>query len=85
MSRIQKVRLCAFLVSLLLAGINAWAGRSSINPDAVAYLDAGDDLIRGDFWNFINAHWSPAYPAILGLCTGWFVPHWSTSWLWLMW
>jgi 4-amino-4-deoxy-L-arabinose transferase-like glycosyltransferase len=37
-----------------------------MNPDGVAYLDLGDDFVSGDWRNFINAHWSPLYPVILG-------------------
>ncbi len=67
MSRIHKARWALLAVSLLLGALNAWSGRFILNPDAICYLDAGDDLMRGDFWSFINAHWSPVYPMILGV------------------
>jgi hypothetical protein len=66
-SRIHKTRLVLISLSLLFGLIEARAGRFTLNPDGVSYLDLGDDLMRGDLWNFINAHWSPVYPALLGV------------------
>lgn len=57
----------ALLALGLLLGLSAaWANRFAMNPDGVSYLDLGDDLAAGDWRSFANAHWSPAYPALLG-------------------
>jgi 4-amino-4-deoxy-L-arabinose transferase-like glycosyltransferase len=63
--QLVRTALAVLVVSALLGLIDAWAYRFSMNPDGVCYLDLGDDLARGDFRQFVNAHWSPLYPALL--------------------
>jgi len=55
------------LASLVLAVVHTWAGRYSINPDGISYLDVGSSFVRHDWANALNAWWSPLYPWSLGI------------------
>ena len=61
------IRLVCCAIALSVGALHAWSGRHAMNIDGVSYLDLGDALIRGDWSNGINAHWSPLYAAMLGL------------------
>lgn len=65
-------------LGLLLGFLAAWADRFAMNPDGVSYLDLGDDFAAGRWQDFVNAHWSPAYPALLGVTMRLFRP--SPAW-----
>lgn len=54
------------ILSVLLAGYQAWINRLSMMSDGISYLDIGDAYLRGDWKAAINAYWSPAYPVLLG-------------------
>jgi len=54
------------LLILLFALLRTWIGRFSINADGISYLDLSDAFRRHDWHNFLNAYWSPLYPALLG-------------------
>lgn len=56
-----------FAFSVLLGIVCAWAGRYSMNPDGISYLDLGDYYLRADWSNVANAYWSPMYPWLLGI------------------
>jgi len=55
------------LASLVLAVVHTWAGRYSMNPDGISYLDVGSSFVRHDWANALNAWWSPLYPWSLGI------------------
>jgi len=58
----------AALLVVLLAGLaRAWVERFSLDIDGVSYLDLSDAFARRDWHNFLNAYWSPLYPALLGI------------------
>lgn len=37
-----------------------------MNPDGISYLDISDGVLSGEWSRFVNAYWSPLYPALLG-------------------
>ncbi len=53
-------------VALGIGLVHAYAGRYSMCPDGISYLDMGDAYLRGDFQNAVNAHWSPLFSWIVG-------------------
>jgi hypothetical protein len=57
-------------ITLCLGLIHAWAGRDSMNPDGMSYLDLGAAFYRHDWANAVNAWWSPLYAWILGTAVG---------------
>ena len=63
----RGLRASCWCVAIVLGCANAWATRSTMNPDGISYLDLGDAWWRGDWHNAINAYWSPLYPWLLGL------------------
>ncbi len=64
---LEKILLPA---SVALGLVHAWAGRYSMNPDGVSYLDMGDALVRRDWAHAVNGYWSPLYGWMLGLVVG---------------
>jgi hypothetical protein len=52
--------LCALLITL-----QAWAGRYSMDPDGISYLDMADKLQHADFSPLVHPYWSPLYPSLL--------------------
>ena len=58
---------CWWWISVGCAGILAWSARHAMNPDGLSYLDlASEALIQGPA-ELVNAHWSPGYPALIGV------------------
>ena len=57
----------SIIVVLLFGLTRAWVERFSLNVDGVSYLDLSDAFLRRDWHNFLNAYWSPLYPALLGI------------------
>src|SRR5438874_9912533 len=53
-------------LAVLLASVETFAFRYSMNPDGIAYLDMGDAYLRGDWATAIRSHWSPLYAWLLG-------------------
>lgn len=54
-------------IAIALGALHAWAGRFSMNPDGISYLDLGDAWMRGDWTNALSTYWSPLYALMLGL------------------
>ena len=54
-------------ISLLLGAADFWFSRGFRGVDVVSYLDLADDFDRGDWWAFVNGHWSPIYIIILSI------------------
>lgn len=52
--------LCGLLITM-----QAWAGRFSMNPDGISYLDMADKLLQRDFSPLVHPYWSPLYPCLL--------------------
>jgi hypothetical protein len=65
----SKRRLLHWLrgIAIALALIHVWANRYDMNPDAISYLDIGDNYVKGDWHHALNAYWSPLYSWILGV------------------
>ena len=55
---IWAVMLCSWLAQAL-------AARSSLNADAVSYLDISYSCLRGNWHALVNGYWSPGYPLLL--------------------
>ncbi len=55
------------VTTLVLGLVHTWAGRYSMNPDGISYLDLGDAFAKHDWAHAFNAWWSPGYPWILGI------------------
>ena len=53
---------------------HVWAGRYSMDPDGISYLDVGHAFFRHDWRHAFNAYWSPLYGWVLGLANGIFKP-----------
>jgi hypothetical protein len=65
--RERRIRRVAWLIGLVVGGVQAWLTRQQLSSDdVIAYLDIGDAYLRGDWANAINAYWSPLYSWILG-------------------
>jgi hypothetical protein len=45
----------------------SWSKRYSFDEDGLSFLDISDGAFRGHASLFVNAYWSPAYPAVLAL------------------
>jgi hypothetical protein len=56
-----------WVISLACAGILAFSGRHSMNPDGLSYLDLASEASHGGPAELVNGLWSPGYPALLGL------------------
>lgn len=63
----KKVRAGAWVVLLALAGVQAWSTRFYATPDGVSYVDLSDAVLNGHWRELLNAYWSPAYPALIGV------------------
>jgi hypothetical protein len=57
----------ALLAVLAFGALRAWIARYSLNPDGTSYLDLSDVFRSHDWHGFLNAYWSPLYPALLGI------------------
>jgi hypothetical protein len=58
------------LLSVVLGLLHGWAGRYSMNPDGMAYLDIAQAYVHGNWSEAINAYWSPLYSFLLGIVLG---------------
>lgn len=54
------------VISICLGLVHTWAGRYSMTPDGISYLDVGSAFHRGDWSGAFNAYWSPLYAWVLG-------------------
>lgn len=45
----------------------AWAGRLSMTPDGMSYLDMAHRLLQRDFSPLLHPYWSPLYPCLLAV------------------
>jgi hypothetical protein len=61
----KRLLAAVWMASILIAALHCWAGRYSMNPDGVAYLDASDAFRRGDWKTALNRFRSPFYPWML--------------------
>ena len=50
---------------LVLAALDAFAGRHYVNADGISYLDLAEAWARGDWPAALNAYWSPLYSWLL--------------------
>lgn len=60
-------RLAAWLILLLLGGLQAFVFADRLDPDGIAYLDIAAAYARGDWDAAVNPYWSPALSWILAL------------------
>lgn len=73
----SRSRLAGLAIVVLAGLIRVWAGRYSMNPDGMCYLDLGDALFRHRF-AAVNGYWSPLYAWLLGVALFITKPsHWS--------
>jgi hypothetical protein len=54
-------------VSTLLALIQAWANRHTMDADAISYMDMGVAISQGHLGEAINGYWSPLYACFVAL------------------
>lgn len=54
-------------ICIVCAAVQAWANRYAMNPDGISYLDMASQTLKSGPHNLVNAHWSPAYPALISL------------------
>lgn len=62
----ERLRHSARVTLIVLAAIQAWAHRYSMNPDGISYLDMGRAAAAGHWAETLNGYWSPLYPWIIG-------------------
>lgn len=55
------------IAGLCCAGILAWAGRHSLTPDGLSYIDLASAAVDGGPGKLVNGYWSPGYPALIGI------------------
>src|SRR5919201_823276 len=65
-NRVERVRVIAWSVLLLLAALQSWIFRHNVQPDGIAYLDLSDAVVSGRFHELLNGYWSPVYPILVG-------------------
>ncbi len=58
------------VATALLGVVHTWAGRYSMSPDGVSYIDVGRSFFAHEWSNAFNAYWSPLYAWILGTVLG---------------
>jgi hypothetical protein len=77
----REWRLFAFGLAALFGGLQAWASRFYIEPDAVNYLDLARTFSKGDWNGSINTYWSSLYPWVVGLCLRLLnpAPYWEST------
>lgn len=49
-----------------LGFLQAWAGRNTMNPDGIQYIEVGLNYSRRNWSSAVNAYWSPLYSWIVG-------------------
>ena len=76
--RYNITRLVCWGLCVVLALLDAWAGRQYTDPDGISYLDMSDALLKHNWHLLINPHWSPLYPFLVGIAT-WLI-HPSAFW-----
>jgi len=69
-ARTQKSARWLTGISIFLALVHTWAGRYSMSPDGMSYIDVGRAFFRHDWFGAFNAYWSPLYAWILGTILG---------------
>jgi hypothetical protein len=65
---------CWWGISLCSAAIFTYAGRHSMNPDGLSYLDLASAALTGGPSQLVNGHWSPGYPALISVALFLFHP-----------
>ncbi|HKO96111.1 MAG TPA: hypothetical protein VJU86_03900 [Pyrinomonadaceae bacterium] len=63
----NNLRFAFWIISIVLAAMEAWTSRYSVNPMGISYLDMGDAFMRGDWSTALNGLWSPLYSIPLGV------------------
>ena len=63
----RALRLACWLLGLIIAGLQAFATRHVMNPDALSYLDLARAFLAQDFETAISPYWGPLYPSLLAL------------------
>src|SRR5262249_4656506 len=54
------------LVAVALGALQAYANRDHVfQEDAICYLDKSDAILKGNWHELVDAHWSPLYPLCL--------------------
>jgi len=56
--------------TVALGLVHTWAGRYSMSPDGMSYLDVGSAFVRHDWFGAFNGYWSPLYAWIEGAALG---------------
>ena len=74
----RTTQLACWVTCVVLALLDAWAGRQYTDPDGISYLDMSDALLKQNWHLLINPHWSPLYPFLVGIAT-WLI-HPSAYW-----
>jgi 4-amino-4-deoxy-L-arabinose transferase-like glycosyltransferase len=64
-SRLRRLTVALFLLSILFAGLHCWLGRHSMNPDGVTYMDISDAYRKGQWKDALNSYRSPLYSWML--------------------
>lgn len=71
---LEGVRRLLWALALTVGALDAWASRTTMNPDGIAYLDMGDAFWRHDWHQAVNGLWSPLYGWLVGSVLGVFSP-----------
>lgn len=63
----KRIRWLFWLLGLAGGGVLAYTTRYFINGDAIAYVEMGEALRMGRWWDLANLTYSPGYPVLLGI------------------
>lgn len=66
-SKVFYIRACFWLVGLGFGSITAYTGRYFQNNDAVVYIEMGEAIWTGRWWDAVNFTFSPVYSVLVKL------------------
>lgn len=68
-----------WVLGIILGLVHAWAARHTMNPDGISYLDMGSTYLGGNFYDALNAYWSPLYALLINVPLQLFrpIPYWE--------
>jgi len=63
----KRIRWAFWLIGIIAGGLLTYTTRYFINGDAIAYVEMGEALRMGRWWDLANLTYSPGYPVLLGI------------------
>lgn len=66
-SDVRRTGWAALAVIVLLGALQVWRVGAYPNADGISYLDLSDAALAGNWHEFVNAYWSPLFPALIAV------------------